>query len=68
MRWDRRGKGVPFWYTEVMNPAESLSQAFFIGHVKNGVIVLDGQFPLSEGQAVRIEPLSQESNLEQVRK
>jgi hypothetical protein len=30
----------------------------YTGHVKNGVIVLDAQVNLDEGQAVRVEPLS----------
>jgi hypothetical protein len=29
----------------------------YVGHVKNGVIVLDSHASLKEGQAVRIEPI-----------
>jgi hypothetical protein len=37
----------------------------YIGHVKNGVIVLDGKAPLTEGQTVRVEPLDQRAGGEQ---
>ena len=30
----------------------------YTGHVKNGVIVLDAQVVLDEGQAVRVQPLA----------
>jgi len=32
-----------------------------MGHVKNGVIVLDTQIKLDEGQTVRVEPLTHAS-------
>lgn len=32
----------------------------YLGHVKNGVIVVDAMVTLSEGQAVRIAPLVEE--------
>ena len=39
-----------------MNPTETLSApSSFTGHVRNGVVILDVQVELSEGQAVRIE-------------
>ena len=38
----------------------SSSPASYIGHVKNGVVVLDAPFALNEGQAVRIDPLAQD--------
>ncbi len=28
-----------------------------LGHVQNGVVILDGGVPLAEGTAVRVEPL-----------
>ena len=37
------------------------SESSYIGHVKNGVVVLDPQVPLTDGQAVRVEPLGQET-------
>lgn len=40
-----------------MKPSETLSSPAYIGHVKNGVVVLDAQVSLTEGQAVRVEPL-----------
>lgn len=41
-----------------MNPAETLSPSpSYIGHVRNGLVVLDAQVSLVEGQAVRVEPL-----------
>jgi hypothetical protein len=40
-----------------MKPTHNPSQAY-PGHVKNGVIVLDVQVNLDEGQAVRVEPLA----------
>jgi hypothetical protein len=45
-----------------MKPSEILPSALtLVGHVKNGVIVVDGAVNLPEGQAVRIEPLAGES-------
>lgn len=42
-----------------MNPFEALSApSSLTGHVRNGVVILDAQITLTEGQAVRIEPLS----------
>ena len=42
-----------------MNPTETLSAtSSFTGHVRNGVVILDAEFALSEGLAVRIEPLA----------
>ena len=38
------------------NPSRASS---YIGHVKNGVVVVDAEVPLNEGQAVRVEPLEQ---------
>ena len=41
-----------------MTPSETLSPApSYIGHVRNGIVVLDAQVSLVEGQAVRVEPL-----------
>jgi len=41
-----------------MTPIETSSSAsFYIGHVRNGVVVLDPNASLSEGQAVRVEPM-----------
>jgi len=38
----------------------SSSAPFYIGHVRNGVVVLDANAPsLSEGQTVRVEPMSE---------
>jgi len=31
----------------------------FIGHVRNGVVVLDSEVSLADGQTVRVEPLDQ---------
>ena len=39
--------------TEALSPATS-----YIGHVRNGVVILDRDASLSEGQAVRVEPLA----------
>ena len=48
-----------------MNPIETSSApASFTGHVKNGVVVLDARVSLSEGQAVRVEPLIAPVNAE----
>jgi hypothetical protein len=30
----------------------------YLGHVRNGIIVLDTDVPLQDGQAVRVEPLA----------
>ena len=38
--------------SETPSPASS-----YIGHVKNGVIIIDAQISLQDGQAVRVEPL-----------
>ena len=41
-----------------MTPSETLSPTpSYIGHVRNGIVVLDAQVSLVEGQAVRVEPL-----------
>ena len=41
-----------------MKPSPTLPSApTYTGHVQNGVIILDTELTLSEGQAVRIEPL-----------
>lgn len=46
-----------------MKPSETLSPASsYVGHVKNGVIVLDTVVPLTEGLAVRIEPLGHDAS------
>gem|GEM_PF-2720258 len=48
------------WYTALMkHPETQTSASAFIGHVKNGVVVLDAQIALKDGQAVRVEPLGQ---------
>lgn len=50
-----------------MKPTEHPSSgASYIGHVKNGVVVLDVQVPFPEGQAVRVEPLTK-ANLDRER-
>ena len=41
-----------------MKPPDAASAQTYTGHVKNGVIVLDAQVTLDEGQAVRVEPLT----------
>lgn len=42
-----------------MKQSETPSSASsYIGHVKNGVIILDAQVSLADGQAVRVEPLA----------
>ena len=41
-----------------MKHSETPELATHIGHVKNGVVVLDAHISLAEGQAVRVEPLS----------
>ena len=46
------------WYNPGMNPSDTLSPSpSYIGHVRNGIVVLDAQISLIEGQAVRVEPL-----------
>ena len=41
-----------------MNPSETLSPSpSYIGHVRNGIVVLDADASFIEGQAVRVEPL-----------
>ena len=48
-----------------MNPTETLSPVpSYIGHVRNGLVVLDADASLVEGQAVRVEPLVSEATLE----
>jgi hypothetical protein len=43
-----------------MNSSEHPSPSrSYIGHIKNGVVVLDGDVPLSEGQSVRVEPIDE---------
>jgi hypothetical protein len=42
-----------------MKHSEHSSSASYPGHVKNGVVVLDIQVPLPEGQPVRVEPVAQ---------
>jgi hypothetical protein len=37
--------------------SSEFTSASYIGHVKNGVVVLDYNVALKEGQAVRVEPL-----------
>lgn len=48
-----------------MSPTETLSlPPSYIGHVRNGVVVLDHDASLSEGQAVRVEPLATKATLD----
>ena len=47
-----------------MKQSETPSAESYIGHVKNGVIVLDVNVALRDGQAVRIEPLGQKTESE----
>src|SRR5262245_56134451 len=42
-----------------MNSRMPSTGPYYIGHVKNGVIILDAPTSLTEGQAVRVEPLEQ---------
>jgi tRNA(fMet)-specific endonuclease VapC len=64
-RWGRtrlRKSGAvstPWWYNPLMKPSEIASSAH-LGHVKNGVVVLDTPLQLKEGQAVRVEPVEDE--------
>lgn len=39
---------------------ESITPVSYLGHVKNGVVVLDTLMPFHEGQIVRVEPLKNE--------
>lgn len=39
------------------NSESPQSVASYVGHIKNGVVVLDTAIPLRDGQAVRVEPL-----------
>ena len=49
----------PAWYNPTMKATETVpAQASYVGHVKNGVVVLDAQVALDEGQAVRVEPIA----------
>lgn len=41
-----------------MKQSETPSASSYIGHVKNGVVILDAQVFLKDGQAVRVEPLA----------
>ena len=47
-----------------MKQSETPSSASYIGHVKNGVVVLDTQVSLNDGQAVRVEPLGQGTGIQ----
>ena len=48
-----------------MSPTETLSPPpSYIGHVRNGVVVLDQNAPLTEGQAVRVEPVASQAMLD----
>jgi hypothetical protein len=40
-------------------PEDALAATSYIGHVKNGVVVLDGPVSLREGQVVRVEPIGE---------
>lgn len=40
-----------------MKQSETQSSVSHVAHVKNGVVVLDTQVVLNDGQAVRVEPL-----------
>lgn len=46
------------WYSTIMKHSETPSPASYIGHVKNGVIIVDAKISLQDGQAVRVEPLA----------
>ena len=42
-----------------MNPTETLSvPQSYIGHIRKGVVVFNTEASLTEGQAVRVEPLT----------
>ena len=47
-----------------MKQSETPSSASYIRHVKNGVVVLDTQVSLNDGQAVRVEPLGQGTGIQ----
>lgn len=48
-----------------MNPTETHSPPpSYIGHVRNGLVVLGADALLAEGQAVRVEPLASEAKLD----
>ena len=48
-----------------MNPTETFSPSpTYIGHVRNGVIVLDQNASLNEGQTVRVEPVASPTMLD----
>jgi hypothetical protein len=48
-----------------MNPNEILSSGpSYVGHVRNGIVVLDTHVSLVEGQTVRVEPLSEPAEAE----
>lgn len=54
----RLSAGGGLWYPRYMSRTPTLPSApTFTGHVRNGVIILDTDLVLSEGQAVRVEPL-----------
>jgi hypothetical protein len=57
----RESEFKPCWSARVKHSENRADDSAYIGHVKNGIIVLDSQPPLKEGQAVRIEPLPQEA-------
>ncbi len=40
-------------------PEDALTATSYIGHVRNGVVVLDGSVSLREGQVVRVEPIGE---------
>src|SRR5205807_2108755 len=46
-----------------MKPSDARpSPASYIGHVKNGTVVLDAHVSLREGQTVRVEPIGNETD------
>ena len=48
-----------------MSPTETLPLLpSYIGHVRNGVVVLDQNAPLAEGQSVRVEPVATQAMLD----
>lgn len=48
-----------------MKHSESpLPSSSHTGHVKNGIIILDGGISLQDGQAVRVEPLCKEPGVQ----
>jgi hypothetical protein len=40
-------------------PEDAPAATSYIGHVRNGVVVLDGPVTLREGQVVRVEPIGE---------